>query len=218
MAVGDVDRRQGIEGAAELADGRVVGDHPELVAHAVVGGDVDLRRAGGRLRQQRVDRRRVRVADHHRAGLRVDRLDLADAVVFLHRRRQLVLADAVGGVVGERGGGGEAGLRAAAPSEPVDVIAGLGVARQDAVGDHLCEILGRLGVDRAIVGVGRGVEVDLRLRDMQKAPRLARGARARLRAREHVIGRRQYLGGASGRGAQGAEGFNERQDGLRGVG
>ena len=42
MAVGDVDRRQGVEGAAELADRGVVGDHPELVAHAVVGGDVDL--------------------------------------------------------------------------------------------------------------------------------------------------------------------------------
>ena len=106
MAVGDVDRRQGVEGAAELADGRIVGDHPELVAHAVVGGDVDLPRAGGRLRQQGVDLRRVRVADHHRAGLRVDRLDLAHAVVFLQRRGQLVLADAVGGVVGERGDAG----------------------------------------------------------------------------------------------------------------
>ena len=136
MAVGDVDRRQGIEGAGELVDGRVVGDHPELVAHAVVGGDVDLRLAGGGLRQHGVDLRRVRVADHHRAGLRIDRLDLAHAVVFLHRRGQLVLADAVGGVVGERGDGGEAGLRAAAPGQPVDVIAGLGVAYQHAAVDH----------------------------------------------------------------------------------
>ena len=52
----------------------------------------------------------ARIGDHHRPGLGVDRLDLADAVVLLDRRGQLVLADAVGPVVGERGDRGEAGL------------------------------------------------------------------------------------------------------------
>ena len=43
MAVGDIERRQGIEGARQRRDGRVVADHPELMPHAVVGGDVDTR-------------------------------------------------------------------------------------------------------------------------------------------------------------------------------
>jgi hypothetical protein len=39
--------------------------------------------AGARLREHRVDFRRRRVGHHHRAGLRVDGLDLLDAVVLL---------------------------------------------------------------------------------------------------------------------------------------
>ena len=42
MPVGDVDRGQGVERARQRRDGGVVVDHPELVAHAVVGGDVDV--------------------------------------------------------------------------------------------------------------------------------------------------------------------------------
>ena len=41
MAVGDIERRQGVDRAGERRDRRVVADHPELVAHAVIGGDVD---------------------------------------------------------------------------------------------------------------------------------------------------------------------------------
>ena len=43
MAVGDIERGQGVDGARERRDRRLVVDHPELVAHAVVGGDVDRR-------------------------------------------------------------------------------------------------------------------------------------------------------------------------------
>ena len=52
MAVGDVERGQGIDGAGQRRDRRVVADHPELMAHAVVGGDVDRGLAGGGARQQ----------------------------------------------------------------------------------------------------------------------------------------------------------------------
>ena len=123
------------------------------------------------------------------------RLDLADAVVLFDRRGQLVLADAVGRVVGDRGDRGEAGLHPVAPGQPIDVIEWRGVAHQHAGLDHALQVLGGLGVDRAVVGVGLGIEVDLGLGDMQEAPRLARGALARLRARKHVIGRRQDVGG-----------------------
>ena len=216
MAVGDIDRRQRVEGARQRRDGRVVVDHPHLVAHAVVGGDVDVGCARGGARQHGVDLGRGRIGHHHRAGLGVDGLDLADAVVLLQRRGQLVLAHAVRRVVGERGDAGEPGLHAVAPGQPVDVVAGLGVAHEHAGRDHAGEVLGRLGVDGAVIRVDRRIEVDLGLGDVQEAPRLALGALARLRAREHVIGRGQDFGGAAGRGTQRAKGLDERQEELQG--
>ena len=80
------------------------------MAHAVVGGDVDRGLAGRGARQHRVDLAARSGSQHDRAGLRVDRLDLAYPVVFLGRRRQFVLADAVAGVVGKRGDRRETGL------------------------------------------------------------------------------------------------------------
>src|SRR5262249_35025067 len=77
--------------------------------------------------------------------------------------------------------------------------------------DHAIEVLGRLGVHRLVVGVDLRVEVDLGLGNVQEAVWLALGAFARLRAREHVIGRRQNLGGAVGLGAQRRKRLDERQ-------
>ncbi len=212
MPVRDIEGRQGIGGARQRRDRRLVADRPELMAHAVVGGDVHLGRTRGGFRQHGVDVGSRRIGDHDRAGLRVDGLDLMDPVVFLDRGRELMLADAVGGVIGERSRHREPGLGAVAPGQPVNVIARLGIADHDAGRDHALEIFGRLGIDRRIVRIDRGIEIDLGLRDMQEAPRLAFGAQARLRAREHVIGGRQDLGGAPGSGPQRTEGLNERQE------
>ena len=199
VPVGDVDCRQRFERARQRRDRRVIGYDPHLVTNAVVGGDVDVRRAGARFGEQCVDLGRGWIAHHHRSGLGVDRLDLADAIVLLQRCGQLVLADPVGGVVRERRDRRETGLHAAVPGEPVDVIGRLGVADQRAALDHMVKVLPGLGVDRLVVRVDRRGEVDLRLRDVQEAPRLAFGALARLRAREDVIRRRQDFGGTAGR-------------------
>ncbi len=163
MAVGDVDRRQALECVGEFVDDRIVGDPPELVPYAVIGGDVDFRCAGGCLRQYGVDCRRAGITTHHGTGLGVNSLDLADAVVFLQGGRQFVFADAVGRIVGERSGGGDAGLAVAAPCEPVDVITGIGIADQNAIRDHAVEILIRLYVDRLVIRIGGRVEIDLGL-------------------------------------------------------
>ena len=224
MPVGDVERRQGIDRAGELGDLRVVIDHPKLMAHAAVGGDIDLGRARSGPRHHGVDRRRGRIAHHHRPGLGVDRLDLADAVVLLERGGVLVLADPVGGVIGERGDAGEPGLlkhasavARIAAAQSVDIIARFRVADHDASRNHAREIFGRLVVDSAIVGVGRRIEINLGLGDMKKAPRLALGARACLSAGEHVIRRRQNFGSATRRGTECAEGLDEWQTGISGV-
>ena len=158
---------------------------------------------------------RLRIGQHDRAGLRVDRLDLAHAVVFLRRRRQLVLADAVLGIGRNRRDRGEAGLDAIAPGQPVGVIAGLVVAHEHAGGDHAPKILGGLGVDRAVMRIDRRIEIDLGLGDVQKAPRLALRAIARFRARKHVVGRRQNVRRAPRRRPQRAKGFDQGQWALR---
>ena len=211
MAVGDIERRQGVDGARQRLDRRRVVDHPQLVAHAVVGGDVDRRRLRGGARQQGVDHRRRRIGQHDQAGLRLDRLDLTHAVVFLHRRRQLVLADAVLGVSGDRGDRREAGLDATLPSQAVGVVARLVVAHEHALGDHAAKVLARLGVDGVVVGIDGRIEIDLGLRDVQKAPRLALGAIARLRARQHVVRRSENLRRASRRRPQSAKGLYQSQ-------
>ena len=217
MAVGNIERGQSVDSARECRDRRFVLDQPELVAHAVVGCDIDCGSFRSGAGEQRVDRWRLRIGEHDRAGLRVDRLDLAHAVVFLHRRRQLVLADAVLGVGAERGHRGEAGLDAVAPRQPVDVVAGRLVAHEHAGVDHAPKIFAGLRVDRGVMKIDRRIEVDLRLGDVQKAPRLSFGAFAGLCAGQHVIGRRKDLRPAPEGGPQGAKGFDQGQRGSRHV-
>ena len=106
VAVADVDRRQRVEQARELGNGGRFADHPQLVSDIVVGRDGDVGVALGGALQGPVQLWRMRIGHHDGAGLGVERLDLPDAICLLHRRRQLVLADAIGGVVGERGDAG----------------------------------------------------------------------------------------------------------------
>ena len=216
MPVGDVERGERIDGAGEGADRRLVGDGPHLVADAVGPGDVDLGRTACRFGEDRVDLRRLRIGHHHRPGLGVDCLDLADAVVLLHRRGQLVLADATGAVVGERGDARKPGLGAALAGQPIDVVAGRRVADEDAIGDHAPEVLCRLGVDRVGVGIDVGRKVDLGLRDMEETPGLAPRLDPRLVARQHVIGRREYLGRPPRRGAEGTKRSDQGQGNVSG--
>ena len=88
-------------------------------------------------------------------------------------------------------------------------------SRQHSFAEHAIEILPGHGIYVRIVRIGTDRQIDLGLGDMEKTPRLAFGMLARLRAREHVVGRCEDFGGAARRGAQGAEGLNERQRFLR---
>ena len=81
----------------------------------------------------------------------------------------------------------------AAPGETIDVIARLGITHEDSVGNHVLEIFSGLGINGLVVGIGGRIEIDFRLRDVQKAPRLTLGAFACFRARQHVVRWRQNL-------------------------
>ena len=124
---------RGVDCRGYLRDGGGVRHHPHLVAHAVVGGDVDRRFLRGFGGEQRIDRRGFAIGDHHRSGLGADGVDLADAVVFLHGSCQFVFADSVGVVGGDRGSRRNAGLLFAAPGQAIDVVRRRGVANEQAV-------------------------------------------------------------------------------------
>src|SRR5262249_31654777 len=112
------------------------------------------------------------------------------------------------------GCGGEPGLDTASPGEPIYVVARIWVADQNAGIDHSLEVLGRLGVDCVMIGIDRRIEIYLRLRNVEEAPGSALRAHARLRAGEHVIGRREDFGSEVRHGTQSAEGLDQAQHDL----
>ena len=94
MAIGDIERGQGVDRARQRCDRGLVANTQSSwrTPSSAVTSTSGFAEASA---EQRVDRRRVRIGEHDRAGLRADRLDLAHPVVLLGRRRQLMLADAV---------------------------------------------------------------------------------------------------------------------------
>ena len=156
----------------------------------------------------------MRIGHHDRAGLGVERLDLAHPVGLLDGRSELVPAHSAVLVAGDGRDAGEPRLPQALPHRAVGIVVRAGVTQHHALGDHAGQVLRRLGVDRVAVGIGALGQVDLGLGDVQEAPRLAARALARLRAREHVIGRREHLPGPCRHGAQGPERLDERQSPL----
>ena len=209
MTVGDIERGQHVDRAGERGDGRIIGNHPELMAYGVVGRDIDFGQACGRAREQRIDLRRGRIGKHHRTGLRLHRFDLADAIVLFGDGGQLVFANTVLRVSCNRRHRRKAGLHMAAPGQPIHVVARLVVAHEHAGDDHALQIFARFGIDRRIVGIDRRRQVDLCLGDVQKAPGLAADALTRLGAGQDVVGWGQNFGGASRRRPQCAKGLYE---------
>ena len=215
MPVADIERRQGVDRARQRGDDGIVRYHPELMADAILGRDIHVRRIGAHLGEDGIDFRGGGIGHHDGPGLRIHRFDLTHAVVFLGGRRVLVLADAVRRIVRERSDRGESGLSASAVTQPVNVISGLGIADQHTCRDHAGEVLGGLRIDGLIVRIDRWIEIDLRLGDVQEAPRPSLGALACLCARKHVIRRCQNFPGAPGCRTQRTKRLYQSQRALR---
>ena len=177
--------------------------------HAIVGGDIHLRRRLRNLVHDRIHRGGAAIGQKHRAGLGVQRLNLAHAVVFLVGAGEFVLADAVAVVIGNRGRSHDAGLAVRPHHQPVDIIVSPGVALEHAVPEHPVKILPAPGVHRRTVRVGARGQINLGLGDMQKTPRPALCASARLLGAQNIVGRRGDIRGAAGRRAQASERTNQ---------
>ena len=110
MAVGDIDGVHGVKAGADFGDGIFVVDDPESVLYTVVGGDIDQWLGFSDVRQNRIHVRLRFVGQQHRAGLSVQRFDLAHTIIFLGRTGVFMFTDAVGIVIGDRGGSDQANL------------------------------------------------------------------------------------------------------------
>ena len=147
MAVGDVERGHFRELADEEIDVRCFRNRPRAVAHAVRRGEVDLRLAGGDAGNERVDFRHGLVGEENRAGLRVERLDVTDAVVLLVRAGEFVLFDDVFQILLATRQADESDLAVAAHHLPVEMEHRRGITPQHAIGDEFLEILTALRID-----------------------------------------------------------------------
>ena len=69
-----------------------------------------------------IDFRRVGVSQQYRAGLRIDGINLINAVVFFYRAGEFVFANPVSVVIGYRRASHQAGLLVFAHNQAVSVI------------------------------------------------------------------------------------------------
>ena len=193
VAVGNVELIHGIKAAGEQLDVGIVVDHPQGMAHAVIGGEIVLRRRIEIFLHHFVHHRVLPVGEKDRAGLCIEGIDLAYAVVFLIRARELVATNTVAIVLRHGGHRHQAHLGAAVHDQPVEIIDRFLVPPEHPLVDEALKILGAPGIDRLVIRIGARRQVDLRLGDVQKTPRTPLGTRAGLLGVEHIIGRRDHI-------------------------
>ena len=147
MAIGNVKAGNGGELALDELDLGVGGEVPGGVADAIGGGEIDGGGLGDFLGHKGVHRRGGAVGEEDGAGLGVQGLDVADAVVFFVGPGELMFFDDVGEIFGAAGGGDEADLGVFAHDLAVEIESGLGILAEGALADKVAEIFEALGVD-----------------------------------------------------------------------
>ena len=166
---------------------RARGDLPDRVADAVRRDEVVERGGAAGVGDDRVDRLVVAVGEERRTRVRLKRLDVARAVVFLVLARLLVLLEDAREVVLRVEARHDARLRMGPHRLAVGVVLRLRVLDKRAVRPQRVKRAARLriGLRRR---AGRTVgQVDLGTRDVQKALRIARGQGLRLGRVHHII-------------------------------
>ena len=165
------------------------------MADPILGGEIHGRGLGGALGHEGVEGGFGPVGEEHRAGLRIQRLDVAHAVVLLVGPGELMLLDDAVEVFLAARRGDEAHLRVAAHDLAVEVEGRLAVELQRALADEAGEILRALGIDGVRIQVGAGGQVDLRLADVQEAEGISPGHFPGFFRRHDVVGQLADLRG-----------------------
>ena len=147
MAVGDVKIRNLRELRGDKRNVVRPGHHPRRVTHAIFAGEIHGGRIGGLARDKFIERRDGAIRQKHRAGLRVERLDVAHAVVFLVHAGQLVFFDDVGQIFLTACGGDEAGLHMVAHDLPIQIKVRLVILLERALRNQRGEIFFTFGIN-----------------------------------------------------------------------
>ena len=157
-----------LEQPCDLVDGLVVIDHPELVAELVLVDEIVLRSLLDGLGHNLVQHVVVLVGEEHRLDVGVLDAYVNHSVILLVLAGELVLLDLAGSVVIRVGAENESVLCAAFHGLGIDVVALLRVAPEPTLLLPLLEILHGLVIDLRVVILKDGIEVDLRLGDVEE--------------------------------------------------
>ncbi len=211
VSVGHVERRYGCEQLRDAVVGGLVVDYPKVVTEAVLGREVVL---GGvvlhPLGHDRVDLGVIGVCEEYGfdVGFLVAHVD--HAVLLLVGAGELVLLDGAREVILEVAAHDQTVLRAAVHGLRIDIIVLFGVLLEPAFRTPLPEVLHGLVVYGLRVLVGNGVEVDLRLDDVEQ--RALRGLGFGFGRVQHVVGARSHLRSILLRRTDSAERFDSYHD------
>jgi hypothetical protein len=148
---------------------------------------INIRRFGRLAGHQLVNRPLCAINQKHRAGLRVERLDVANAVVLLVGPGQLVFLDDPVEVILATRGRDQPNLAVPPHDLAVEVETGLRVLPESALGDKSPEILFSLRIDFGRVKVRGGWQIDFRLAHMEETQRVAGSQLAGLVGGHHVV-------------------------------
>ncbi len=145
-----------------------VGNHPEGVAEAVFIHEIVFRLAGGSLRDDGIQFRVVLVGEENGLDVRILDADMDHAVVLLILAGKLVLLDLAGGVVVRMGAENQSVLGPLAHALGIDIVLFGAVLHQPAFLLPGLEIGYRLVIDRLRMFICDGIEINLRLGDVQE--------------------------------------------------
>ena len=212
MTVGHIQTLHLVEGFLDTPDRLVVLHHPQHMAIAIVCHKIVLGHLRDNACDQGVDLGPGTVSQKHRPHLRVEGVDVIDAVVLLVRTRELVLLDQVGFVRRDGRRRHQADLRVLAHHLLVDVERGTGVAPQNAAFDEALQVLGTTLVDAHVIGIHGRVHVDLGLVDAQKAVLIASGHGEGFVPVQHIVRGHGDPCGQLWKGAQCIEWFDQLHD------
>ena len=194
MPIGNIESRHGIEAARNVIDQRPVADNPEAVTDAVVCNKINLGRISRHPRKNFIHGRIGPAGEQHRTRLRIERLDLADPIIFLGRPGELVPANTVGVVCTDRRSCNQAGLDMLSHFQSIHVITGQRVTSEHTGIQHMAEIVGGTAIDLRGIRIGPLREIDFGLGNVQETPWTTVGTHPRLVAVEYIIGRRNHIG------------------------
>ena len=96
------------------------------------------------------------VGQEYRAGLRIERIDLADPIILFLRARVLMLAYIITVICSDRGTSNQPGLLVITHGNAIGVITICRVAKQHALINHALKIFRAFSIYRSIVGIGLG--------------------------------------------------------------